>query len=135
MCTHTQNGFADSVKQMKSTLFHRITLLLPRLTIALESLFAFHPELQGGTPPRRVGKGHAAEARMRSRLGKAGRAMVGAILTQRGRESGLRRARETDSGCNSLPKPGEKKENGGDPSGGRSANHLRKEGRMPRCVP
>jgi hypothetical protein len=52
ICRYAQNGFGDSLKQRECTLFHRITLLLPGLTIALESLLDSHPELQLGTPAR-----------------------------------------------------------------------------------
>jgi hypothetical protein len=51
-CTHAQNGFADSLKQTECTLFRRMALLLPGLTIALESLLASHTDLQLGTTAR-----------------------------------------------------------------------------------
>jgi hypothetical protein len=54
MCTHAQNGFTLSLKQTECPLFHRKTLLLPGLMIALESLLASHPELQLGTTARLI---------------------------------------------------------------------------------
>jgi hypothetical protein len=50
MCIHGQNGFADSLKQTECTLFHRIARFLHGLMIVLESLLAFHPDLQLETP-------------------------------------------------------------------------------------